>query len=126
MSKLEEDVIIIDSDKQFRLRINGFLRSRGVSQIIGTIEHLDIEFIGGELSVRLVYPTALEELNEAIKRKLLDETQLSLKAIDTIRYYIYDYIEEIKEARKKFSSMRFIPNMPSNPSPSLFSIIIGI
>jgi hypothetical protein len=96
MSKLEEDIIIRDSDKQFRLRINGFLRRIGVSQIVGTKEYLDIEFIGGELSVRVIYPSKLEALKEAIKRKLLDETQLSLKAIDNIRFYVDDYIEEVE------------------------------
>lgn len=32
---------------QFRLRITGFLRSIGVSQIVGTKEYPVIEFIGG-------------------------------------------------------------------------------
>jgi hypothetical protein len=96
----QEDVIIRDSDKQFRLRISGFLRSIGVSQIIGTKDYLEIEFVGGELSVRVVYPSKLEEVVEVVKRKLLDETQLSLKEIDNIRFYIDDYIEKIKDARK--------------------------
>ena len=92
----EQDSIIIDSDKQFRLRISGSLRSIGVSQIIGTKEYLEIEFVGGELSVRVVYPRKIEDLKEAIKRELLAETQLSLKKIDNIRFYINDHIEEIE------------------------------
>ena len=40
MSDLEE-VTIRDSDKRFRLRINGFLRSIGVYQIVGTKEYLE-------------------------------------------------------------------------------------
>ena len=95
-----KDVIIRDSPKRFRLRIDGFLRSIGVSQIIGTKEYLEIEFIGGELSVRVVYHRNIEDLSEAIKRKLLDETQLSLIEIDNIRLYVNDHVEEIKEARR--------------------------
>jgi hypothetical protein len=95
MSNLE-DVIIKDSDKQFRLRINGFLRRLGVYQIIGTKEYLDIEFIGGECSIRVVYPRKLEDLHEAIKKELLAETQLPLVEIDNIRYYIDERVEEIK------------------------------
>ncbi len=55
MSELK-DIIFRDSDKQFRLRINGLLRSIGVSQVVGTKEYLEIEFIGGECGVRVVYP----------------------------------------------------------------------
>ena len=77
MSELD-DVIVKDSNKRFRLRIHGSLRSRGVSQIIGTKEYLDIEFIGRELSVMVLYPSNLEELHESIRKQLLAETQLSL------------------------------------------------
>ena len=101
MSKLQNDTIIRDSNKKYRLRIAGFLRSIGVSQIIGTKEYIEFEFIGGELSVRVVYPRKIEELTEAIKRELLAETQLSLKEIDNIRFYINDYIEEIDRTRNK-------------------------
>ena len=97
MSEIQ-DVIIRDSDKQFRLRINGFLRSRGVSQIVGTKEYLEIQFIGGEDGIRIVYPTNLEDLHKSIKQELIAETQLSLIEIDNIRFYISDYIEEIEEA----------------------------
>ncbi len=94
MSELQ-DVIIRDSDKQFRLRINGFLRSIGVSQIVGTKEYL-IGFIGGEGGIRVVYPRNIEDLHESIKKELIDETQLSLIEINNIRFYIKDYIEEIE------------------------------
>ena len=98
MSELEE-VIIRDSDKQFRLRISGFLRSIGVSQIIGTKEYLEIEFIGGECGIRVLYPRNLEDLRESIKKELLAETQIGLIEIDNIRFYINDHIDEIEEAR---------------------------
>ncbi len=104
MSELQ-DVIIKDSGKYFRLRISGFLKSIGVSQIIGTKEYLDIEFIGGELSVRVLYPRNLEELHEAIKKELLAETQLSLKQIDNIRLYVNDYIDEIESILKELKGI---------------------
>jgi hypothetical protein len=47
MSELN-DRIIIDSDRQFRIRVTGYLRGLGVSQIIGTKEYLEIAFIGGD------------------------------------------------------------------------------
>ena len=99
MSELQ-DVIIRNSDKQFRLRINGFLRSKGVSQIIGTKGYVEIEFIGGDPGIRVVYPRNLEDLHESIKKELIDETQLSLAEIDNIRFYVNDYIEEIEKEIK--------------------------
>jgi hypothetical protein len=95
-----KDVIIRDSDKQFRLRINGFLRSIGVSQIIGTEEYLEIEFIGGH-SITVFYANELGSLPKAVESQLLLEMQLSIKNIYNIKYYIKDYIDEIKEAVKE-------------------------
>ena len=92
-----QDVIIRDSDKRFRLRINGFVRSKGVSQIVGTKEYLEIEFIGGELIVTVVYPRKLEDLHESIKKELLVETELSRVQIDNIRFYVDEYIEVIEK-----------------------------
>ena len=54
-----DNTIIIDSDKQFRIRVTGYVRGLGVSQIIGTREYLEIIFIGGEFSVRVGYPQKL-------------------------------------------------------------------
>ena len=102
MSELQ-DVIIKDSDKQFRLRIDGFLRSIGVSQIIGTKDSLEIEFIGGECSIRVPYPRNLEDLRKAIKKALLAETQLSLVEIDNTRFYVCDYIDEIEKVLNTIS-----------------------
>ena len=99
MSELE-DVIIRDSDKQFRLRINSFLRSIGVSQIVGTKEYLEIEFIGGDYGIRVLYPSEIDDLHESIKKELLAETQLSRVQIDNIRLYVNDHIDELEEARR--------------------------
>ncbi|HET6589819.1 MAG TPA: hypothetical protein VFG45_06625 [Candidatus Nitrosocosmicus sp.] len=97
MSELDHsDIIVRDSDKSFRLRIAGFIRGTGVSQITGTKTYLEIDFVGGELSVRILYPRKLEEdLSDAIEKVLLLETELSPKQIDNIRFYINDYVEEI-------------------------------
>jgi hypothetical protein len=51
LSELKDDAFIIDSDKQFRIRVDGYLRGLGVFQIIGTKEYLEIVFVGGEFSV---------------------------------------------------------------------------
>lgn len=69
----QKDVIVKDSDKSFRLRISGYLCGIGVSQIIGTKEYLEIVFIGGEFSVRVLYPTKLEELVDVLKTELLSK-----------------------------------------------------
>ena len=93
----QQDVIVKDSANRFRLRIDGFLRSIGVSQIVGTEEYLEIEFIGGESGVRVVHPTNLEDLHKSMKKELIDETQLSLIEIDNIRFYVEDHVEEIEK-----------------------------
>ncbi len=102
MSELE-DVIIRDSDKRFRLRIHDYLRSLGVSQIIGTAEDLEIEFIGGDYNLRVIYPQKLDEISEIMKRKLLLETELGIKEIDYISLYRNDHIHEIQNILKEIS-----------------------
>jgi hypothetical protein len=64
------DAFIIDSDKQFRIRFDGYLRGLEIYQIIGTKEFLEIEFIG-DFSIRIGYPHKLEELFEVVKKRLL-------------------------------------------------------
>lgn len=95
----QQDSPVKVSNKQFRLPIDGFLRSLGLYQIIGTKHYLEIEFVGGESSVRILYPNDLEELHEAIRKELLAETELGSKEIDDSRFYINGYMEEIEEAR---------------------------
>ena len=63
-----DDAFVIDSDKQFRLRVDGYLRGLGVYRIIGTKEYFEIEFIGGEYSIRIGYPQKLEELFDLVKK----------------------------------------------------------
>jgi hypothetical protein len=101
MSELDHDAFIIDSDKQFRIRVDGYLRGLGVYQIIGTKEYLEIEFIGGEYSIRVGYPLKLEELFEVVKKRLLEETHLEIKDISSICYYIKEYVDEIEDVNKK-------------------------
>ena len=93
---MSEQVIVKDSDNQFQLRIDGYLRSLGISQIIGTEYYLEIGFIGG-YGVRVPYCKKLNELSEAIEKALLLETELSPKQIDNIRFYVNDYIEQIEK-----------------------------
>lgn len=104
MSGLDHDNIIVsDSGKSFKLQISGFLRSLGISQIIGTKSYLDIDFIGGELSVRILYPRKLHEIDNAIEKALLLETELFPRQIDNIRFYVKDYVEEIESFIRKKS-----------------------
>lgn len=100
MSELN-DTIIIDSDNQFRIRVTGYLRSLGVSQIIGTKEYLEIVFIGGECSVGLGYPHKLEDLVEVVKKKLLLDTELGVKDINSIGYFVNEYVDEIESFLKQ-------------------------
>lgn len=73
----------------------------GVSQIIGTKEYLEIVFIGGDYSLRVGYPQKLDELFEVVKKKLLLETELGIKEISSISYYINEYVDEIESLVKK-------------------------
>lgn len=68
----------------------------GAYQIIGTKEYLEVEFIGGEFSVRVGYPNKIEELSEIIKKRLLEETEFMPKDINTISYFTKGYIDEIE------------------------------
>ena len=90
------DSFIIDSDNQFRIRVDGYLRGLGVHQIIGTKEYLEIKFVGGEHSVRVGYPNKIEELSEIIKKRLLEETEFMPKDINTISYFINEHVHEIE------------------------------
>ena len=97
MSELANDAFIIDSDNQFRIRVDGYLRGLGVYQIVGTKEYLEIVFIGGEYSVRVGYPNKLEELFEVVKKRLLEETRLEIKDINSICYFVKEYVDEIEK-----------------------------
>lgn len=94
---LFQDVIVRDSDKQFRIRITPSLRTLGIFQIIGTKRHLDVEFIGGDC-ITVFYPTKIENLPKVVESDLLLETQLSVNNIDNIKYYVKDILEEIEKA----------------------------
>lgn len=101
MSELKDDAFIIDSDKQFRIRVDGYLRGLGVYQIVGTKESLEIEFVGGEFSVKVGYPGKIEELSEIIKRRLLEETEFMPKDINTISYFINEFVDDIESFLKQ-------------------------
>ena len=96
MSELKDDAFIIDSDNQFRIRVDGYLRGLGVYQIVGTKEYLEIVFIGGEFSVRIHYPNKLEKLFETVKKRLLEETEFDIKEISSISYFIKEYVDDIE------------------------------
>lgn len=92
----EQEGIIIDSNKLFRIRISAYLRSIGVSLIMGTKEYIEIHFIGGEYWVRVLYPSNLDELAKSIENASLLETELSHTQIDNIKFHINDNIDEIE------------------------------
>lgn len=100
MSELKDDAFTIDSDKQFRIRVDGYLRGLGVYQIIGTKEYLEIVFVGGEFSIRVAYPNEMEKLFETIKKRLLEETEFDIKEISSISYFIKEYVDEIESFLK--------------------------
>lgn len=67
MSELKDNAFIIDSIKQLRIRVDGYLRGLGIYQIIGTKEYLEIIFVGGEFSVKVGYPNRLDKLFDTKK-----------------------------------------------------------
>jgi hypothetical protein len=107
LSELKDDAFVIDSDKQFRIRVDGYLRGLGVYQIIGTKEYMEIVFIGGEFSVRVGYPHKLEELFDTIKKRFLEETEFGIREISSIGYFIKEYVDEIGSflRRKQYSNI---------------------
>jgi hypothetical protein len=108
LSELKDDAFIIDSDKQFRIRVDGYLRGLGVFQIIGTKEYLEIVFVGGEFSVRVPYPNNLEKLFDTIKKRLLEETEFGIREISSIGYFIKEYVDEIGSFFKKKAIFEYI------------------
>jgi hypothetical protein len=78
----------------------GYLSGLGVSQIIGVKEYLEIVSIVGDYSLRVRYPQKLEELFEVVKKKLLLEAELGIKDINSIGYFINEYIDEIESILK--------------------------
>jgi hypothetical protein len=103
LSELKDDAFIIDSNKQFRIRVDGYLRGLGVYQIIGTKEYLEIIFIGGEFTIRVAYPNKLDKLFDTVKKRLLEETEFDIKEISSISYFIKEYSDEIEKVIKKMA-----------------------
>ncbi|TVP41284.1 hypothetical protein [Candidatus Nitrosocosmicus arcticus] len=90
-----QDVIVRGSDKQFRIRISLSLREIGISQLIGTKDYIEIWLIGGD-SITVFYPLKLENFHKAIESQLLLETELPVRNIDDIKYYLKVHVAEIK------------------------------
>ncbi|MGE0390981.1 MAG: hypothetical protein DA329_05335 [Candidatus Nitrosocosmicus sp.] len=101
MSELKDNAFIIDSIKQLRIRVDGYLRGLGIYQIIGTKEYLEIIFVGGEFSVKVGYPNRLDKLFDTLKKRLLEETEFNIKEISCISYFIKEYIDEIESFLRK-------------------------
>ncbi|HEU5120396.1 MAG TPA: hypothetical protein VFT71_05370 [Candidatus Nitrosocosmicus sp.] len=103
MSELKDDAFIIDSNKQFRIRVDGYLRGLGVYQIIGTREYLEVVFIGGEFSVKVGYQNKLEKLFDTVKKKLLEQTEFDIKEISSISYFIIEYTDDIRSILREIN-----------------------
>ena len=101
MSELKDDAFIIGSNKQFRIRVDGYLRGLGVYQITGTKEYLEIVFMGGEFIVRVAYPNRLDKLFDTVKKRLLEETEFDIKDISSICYFVKEYTDEIESFLRK-------------------------
>lgn len=84
---------------QFRIRISPSLRGIGSSQLIGTKDYLEIEFIGWE-SITVFYPSKIENLPEAVESQFLLKRQLSNRNVDNIKYYVKDYLYDIDRILK--------------------------
>ena len=97
MSELKDDAFTIDSNKQFRIRVDGYLRGLGIYQIVGTKEYLEIVFVGGEFSIRVAYPNKIEKLFDTVKKRLLEETEFDIKEISSISYFIKEYSDQIEK-----------------------------
>lgn len=96
----QQDVIVKDSDKQFRLRIDGYLRSIGIYQIIITNKYMEIEFLNG-LGIQISYPSKIRILPDVIESNLLLDTGLSRRQIGKVKQFVSDYIEQIDSTLKE-------------------------
>lgn len=92
------DVIVFTSNNHFMVRINSTLRKLGIIDITCHSSKMEIGLRGMEVGVIIYYPDNLDHLPDAVEEEVRLLTPLSESNIQTIRYHIYENLEEIKDA----------------------------
>lgn len=94
------DVIVFESDKHFKLRIDSSLRKLGVIFITCYKDWMEIEF-RGDFGLIIQYPENIDDLPDAVESELRLRTELFESNIQTIKAYISKNLELIKGALKQ-------------------------
>ena len=92
------DVIVFTSDNYFMVRIDSTLRKLGIIDVTCHSNRMEIGLRNEEVGVMIRYPENLDYLPDAVEEEMRLQTPLYESNIQTIRYYIYENLEQIKQA----------------------------
>lgn len=90
--------IVFTSKNQFMVRISSTLRKLGIIDIKCHKSWMEIGLRGEDMGVIIHYPDNLDFLADAVEEEVRLQTQLYESNIQTIRYYIDENLEQIKNA----------------------------
>jgi hypothetical protein len=93
-------VIVSISDDVFKVRIDSALRKLGIIDITCYKDWMNIGLRGDEAGIRIEYPDDLPLLPDAVEEVRFQTTYYESK-IQTIRAYISENLELIKDALKQ-------------------------
>ncbi|MGD9533874.1 MAG: hypothetical protein AB7V56_08910 [Candidatus Nitrosocosmicus sp.] len=96
------DVIVFISDYKFMVRLSQSLRRLGIIAINCNKNRVEIEF-RGEDYITIYYPKNLDHLPAAVEKEIRLLTPLYESNIQTIRYHIYENLEQIKQALEQIN-----------------------
>lgn len=94
------NVIVFISNIEFMVRINPSLRKLGIIDITCKKSWMEIE-LRDEYRITIHYPKNLDHLPDAVEEEVRLLTPLYESNIQTIRYHIYENLEQIKQALRQ-------------------------
>lgn len=92
------DVIVFTSSNHFMVRIDSALRKLGIIDITCQSNRMEIGLRGMDVGVIIHYPDNLDHLPDAVEEEVRLQTPLSESNIQTIKYYIDENLDQIKQA----------------------------
>lgn len=90
--------IVFTSNDHFMVRINLTLSKLGIIDVKCHKSWMEIGLRGKDGGIMIHYPENLDYLTDAVEEEVRLQTSLYESNIQTIRYYIYENLEQIKQA----------------------------
>ncbi|HET6589681.1 MAG TPA: hypothetical protein VFG45_05910 [Candidatus Nitrosocosmicus sp.] len=100
--------IVFTSDKNFMVRINSTLRKLGIIDIKCHKSWMEIGLRGEDVGVIIHYPENLDYLADVVEEEVRLQTQLFESNIQTIRYFVDENLEQIKQALNQIKRGSFM------------------